>query len=65
MQALNERNLRSRFFALLRRKSAIEAEIRDELKRPLPCSLMLQRLKRQRLQMKDRMQAIGRTPQVI
>ena len=47
------------FFALARRKSVVDAEIREELRRPSPCSFVLQKLKRQRLWLKDRMWAIG------
>ena len=54
MNTLIEQRLRNYFFALVKRKSAIEEEIRHELMRPLPCTLTLQRLKRQRLQLKDR-----------
>lgn len=43
----------SRVAALLQRKSSLEASIDAELKRPAPCSLRLQALKRQRLMLKD------------
>ena len=59
MNSLIEHRLRNYFFALVRRKSAIEEEIRHELRRPLPCTMTLQRLKRQRLQLKDRMRLTG------
>ena len=39
---------------LLARKAAIEERISSELKRPLPDSVALQSLKRQRLSLKDR-----------
>ena len=39
--------------ALRRRHQVIKAKIAEELRRPLPCSLLLQRLKRQRLAVKD------------
>ncbi len=63
MHGLTEQSLRNHFFALVRRKDAIESEIQDELQRPQPCSLLLQKLKRQRLKLKDRMRAIGYTTQ--
>ena len=59
MNSLIEQRLRNYFFALVRRKSAIEEEIQHELKRPLPCTITLQRLKRQRLQLKYRMRLAG------
>ena len=37
------------------RKSAVEARIQEELRRPVPDSLMLQGLKRLRLSLKDRL----------
>ncbi len=40
---------------ILTRKAAIETRISEELKRPLPDSLKLQRLKRARLSLKDRL----------
>lgn len=39
--------------ALRRRHQVIKAMIAEELRRPAPCSLILQRLKRQRLAIKD------------
>lgn len=39
--------------ALARRKQAIERSIEDELKRPAPCGLILQDLKRRRLALKE------------
>ena len=40
--------------ALRRRHQVIKAMIAEELRRPAPCNLILQRLKRQRLAVKDR-----------
>lgn len=54
-----ERRLWNHLMALASRKSAIEREINHELRRPLPCSITLQRLKRQRLNLKDRMTSLG------
>ena len=42
-----------RLVALRRRHQVIKAKIAEELRRPMPCSMMLQRLKRQRLAIKD------------
>lgn len=42
-----------RLVALRRRHQVIKAMIEEELRRPAPCSMMLQRLKRQRLAVKD------------
>ncbi|MCZ0962752.1 YdcH family protein [Paracoccus benzoatiresistens] len=43
----------ARLAALRRRHQVIKALIAEELRRPMPCSMMLQRLKRQRLAVKD------------
>ena len=42
-----------RLISLRRRHQVIKAKIAEELRRPMPCSMMLQRLKRQRLAVKD------------
>lgn len=42
-----------RIMSLRRRHRAIKGMIDEELRRPAPCSLMLQRLKRRRLAVKD------------
>lgn len=42
-----------RLISLRRRHQVIKAKIAEELRRPMPCSMMLQRLKRQRLAIKD------------
>lgn len=42
-----------RLVALRRRHQVIKAMIAEELRRPAPCNLILQRLKRQRLALKD------------
>ena len=42
-----------RLVALRRRHQVVKAKIAEELRRPMPCSFMLQRLKRQRLAIKD------------
>lgn len=42
-----------RLVALRRRHQVIKSKIAEELRRPMPCSMMLQRLKRQRLAVKD------------
>lgn len=42
-----------RLVILRQRHQALKAMIAEELRRPAPCSLMLQRLKRRRLAVKD------------
>lgn len=42
-----------RLVALRRRHQVIKAMIAEELRRPAPCSMILQRLKRRRLAVKD------------
>lgn len=42
-----------RIVSLRRRHQVIKTLIAEELRRPAPCSLMLQRLKRRRLAVKD------------
>ena len=49
-----------RLLALTRRKQTIDAEIEGEQRRPAPCSLTLQRLKRRRLAIKERIEQIRR-----
>lgn len=45
------------FNALVARHRSIEARLETELKRPLPDSLVLQRLKRQKLAVRDKIEA--------
>lgn len=59
MEAQIEQRLNRYFFALVARKTAIEAEIDSELRRPLPCTLALQKLRRKRLRLKDRIRSVG------
>ena len=59
MNTLLEHRLHNYFFALVRRRSVIEKEIDHEERRPAPCADTLQRLQRQRLQMKSRMRMVG------
>lgn len=49
-----------RLVALRRRHQVIKAKIAEELRRPMPCSMMLQRLKRQRLAIKDQIARFDR-----
>ena len=50
---------------LKKRKSDIETRIRDELRRPMPDGLTLQRLKRLRLALKDRITQLIRNQSPI
>ncbi|MEM7423160.1 MAG: YdcH family protein [Pseudomonadota bacterium] len=45
------------FNALVARHRSIEARLESELKRPMPDSLVLQRLKRQKLAVRDKIEA--------
>ncbi|MGI9426422.1 MAG: DUF465 domain-containing protein [Hyphomicrobiaceae bacterium] len=63
MRHMLERRLQAHFFALMRRKTVIETEISEELKRPLPCWMTLQTLKRKRLRLKERLQSIAMNTQ--
>ena len=49
-----------RLVALRRRHQVIKAKIADELRRPMPCSMILQRLKRQSLAVKDQITRFDR-----
>ncbi len=49
--------LETRYDALIEKHRTIEARLADEMKRPLPDSLVLQRLKRQKLLVKDDIQS--------
>lgn len=51
--------LKVRLASLRRGHQAVKARISNELKRPVPCSLALQALKRQRLRLKDEMARCG------
>lgn len=44
-----------RFFLLMSRHQRLDDELRDELRRPLPDVMKLQRLKRLKLRVKDRL----------
>ena len=46
-------SLDTRYDALIEKHRSIEAKLADEMKRPLPDALVLQRLKRQKLLVKD------------
>ena len=45
---------------LVARKERVEVRIEQELRRPLPCMTTLQKLKRARLALKDRIKAVAR-----
>lgn len=45
--------------ALKQRKTLLDGEIQNEMGKSIPCSWMLQKLKKQRLNIKDRMNFIG------
>lgn len=49
-----------RMLALRLRKQAVEASIESEANRPAPCSITLQRLKRNRLWLKDQLARLKR-----
>jgi len=46
-------SIRARIYNLRQRHRNVKAKIAEELKRPAPCSMALQRLKRKRLVIKD------------
>lgn len=46
-------SLRKHLLALSQRKADLEIEIATEMQKPMPCTLTLQNLKRQRLSLKD------------
>ncbi|NOC83036.1 YdcH family protein [Ruegeria sp. HKCCD6428] len=48
-------SLKARLAELRIKNMEVKKLIADELKRPLPCSLSLQRLKRRKLELKDQM----------
>ena len=48
-------SLKTRLAELSVKNREVKKLIADELKRPLPCNLSLQRLKRRRLKLKDQM----------
>ena len=50
----------NRLQALLRRKRWVDLRIAEEMRRPSPCNLMLQGLKRRRLALKDAVDRIRR-----
>lgn len=56
---LNAFKLKVRLVSLRKGHRAVKARISDELKRPVPCSLALQALKRQRLRIKDEIARCG------
>jgi len=56
---LNAFKLKVRLVSLRKGHRAVKARISDELKRPAPCSLALQALKRQRLHLKDEIARCG------
>ena len=51
--ARNVNAISAKVAQLRRRHHRLAVQIDDELQRPAPCSLALQRLKRQRLRLKD------------
>ena len=53
MPARKIRAISARVAQLRRRHQSLAAQIEEELQRPAPCSAALQRLKRQRLRLKD------------
>lgn len=53
------------YAALLRKHGVIEAEISQEMKRPLPNTLNIQRLKRQKLLLKDQLESWKRLMQAV
>ena len=55
-----ERRAVERVAALSRRKEDLETLIREELKRRIPCSFTLQRLKKMKLSVKDRIAELNR-----
>ena len=54
-----------RYQALLEDHRGLESEIIDELKRPMPDSIQVQRLKRRKLRIKDELAAIERLLEAI
>jgi len=50
----------ARLRSLQAKRAIVNAKIEAELTRPIPCNLHLQRLKRQRLRLKDAIHAIVR-----
>ncbi len=52
--------LDTRYDALIEKHRSIEAKLADEMKRPLPDSFVLQRLKRQKLLVKDDLESWAR-----
>lgn len=53
-----------RYDALIERHRRIDAKLAEEMKRPLPNALVLQRLKRRKLILKDEIEAWERLPDV-
>lgn len=53
MKTTTAPKLRDRLHALARKRDALNMRIHDELRRPAPCTLRLQTLKRMRLRLKD------------
>ena len=60
MKASIERKLPQHLSALSVYKTSLERRIAEEMKKRLPCTLTLQRLKKQRLDTKDRMAELHR-----
>jgi hypothetical protein len=52
----------ARLNSLQAKKDILNAKIEQELTRPLPCTLRLQALKRQRLRLEDKMAQLNRLP---
>ena len=50
----------ARLSALQCRHAALDTRVERELKRPLPCGMELQRLRRQKLYLKDEMRRLNR-----
>lgn len=49
----------ARLNALQRRHASLDNHVERELKRPLPCGIELQRLRREKLYLKDEMRRLG------
>ncbi len=54
-----------RYQSLIEDHRGLESEIMDELKRPMPDSMQIQRLKRRKLRVKDELSAIERLLEAI
>lgn len=50
--------IEDRMSALHQRHATLEAELREEMRRPIPNAMEVQRLKRRKLRVKDQMQIL-------